>query len=71
MSKVLTIVIPSYNVEMFLDNTLKSFVCEKNVMDKFEVIVVDDGSKDKTSEIGNAYAEKYPNTFKIIWSIIF
>lgn len=66
MSKVLTVAIPSYNVEKFLRMTLNSFICEEEVMKKIEVIVVDDGSKDSTANIGREYEEKYPDTFKII-----
>lgn len=66
MSKVLTVAIPSYNVEKFLRTTLDSFICEEEVMKKIEVIVVDDGSKDSTANIGREYEEKYPDTFKII-----
>lgn len=65
MEKTLSIVIPAYNVEKFLNNTLDSFV-EDSVLADIEVLVVDDGSKDKTAEIGNVYAQKYPNTFRVI-----
>lgn len=65
MEKILSVVIPAYNVEKFLDNTLDSFV-EESVLSDVEVLIVDDGSKDKTAEIGNAYAKKYPNTFRVI-----
>ena len=54
MDKLLTVVIPSYNVEKFLNQTLDSFVCDEAVMKKFEVIVVDDGSKDNTAKIGKS-----------------
>ena len=65
MEKILTITVPSYNVEKFLENTLDSFVDER-VLDAIEVLIVDDGSKDKTAEIGKKYEEKYPNTFRLI-----
>ena len=58
MDKLLTVVIPSYNVEKFLNQTLDSFVCDEAAMKKFEVIVVDDGSKDNTAKIGKEYADK-------------
>lgn len=32
MDKLLTVVIPSYNVEKFLNQTLDSFVCDDAVM---------------------------------------
>ena len=66
MDKLLTVVIPSYNVEKFLNQTLDSFVCDEAAMKKFEVIVVDDGSKDNTAKIGKEYADKYPDTFRVI-----
>lgn len=65
MSKILSVVIPSYNVERYLEQTLDSFI-ETSIMDLVEVIVVDDGSKDRTAEIGQKYAEKFPNTFRVI-----
>lgn len=63
--KILTISIAAYNVEKYLENTLDS-ICNSDVLDDVEVIVVDDGSKDKTGEIGARYAEKYPNSIRSI-----
>ena len=61
----MTITVPSYNVEQFLENTLDSFVDER-VLDDIEVLVVDDGSRDRTAEIGKVYERKYPDTFRVI-----
>lgn len=66
MEKILTISIAAYNVESFLFNTLDSFILSKPYMDLLEVIVVSDGSKDKTVEIANKFKQKYPNTFVVI-----
>ena len=65
MKKILTVTVPSYNVEKFLENTLDSFVDER-VLDDIEVLIVDDGSKDKTAEIGRKYEEKYPDKTVIV-----
>lgn len=65
MKKVLTITIPSYNVEKYLCQTLDSFI-DYRILDAIEVLIVDDGSGDRTAEIGKAYEEKYPNTFRLI-----
>ena len=65
MKKILTIIVPSYNVEKFLDQTLKSFV-DEHIMDDLEVLIVDDGSKDKTAEIGGRYETRFPDTFLVI-----
>lgn len=63
--KILTISIAAYNVEKFLREALDS-ICESNVLDDIEVIVVDDGSKDKTGLIGKEYEKKYPFSVKCI-----
>jgi len=65
MNKTLTVSIASYNVEKFLKTTLDSFIVPE-VMDKIEVLVVNDGSKDNTLAVAKEYADKYPNTFKVI-----
>ncbi|MCP1101264.1 glycosyltransferase involved in cell wall biosynthesis [Aequitasia blattaphilus] len=64
--KVLTVAIPSYNVERFLEQTLDSLVIAEDLMKKLEVLIVDDGSMDGTREIGLTYETKYPDTFRVI-----
>lgn len=65
MQKVLTITIPSYNVEKYLKQTLDSFLSPE-ILEEIEVLIVDDGSKDRTAEIGKAYERQYPQTFRVI-----
>ena len=65
MKKILTVTVPSYNVEKFLGQTLESFVDEQ-IMEDIEVLIVDDGSRDRTAKIGKEYEEKYPDTFRVI-----
>lgn len=48
---ILTIIVPSYNVEKYLHNGVISLLNQRNA-NKLEIIIVDDGSKDKTKEIG-------------------
>lgn len=54
---LLTIVVPIYNVERYLEQCLDSLVCQ-TVRD-FEVILVNDGSTDNSGEIAKKYAEKH------------
>lgn len=61
MNKLLTISIAAYNVEKYIDQTLKSICCEK-IMPYIEVFVIDDGGKDRTIDIARQYAEKYPDS---------
>lgn len=65
MEKLLTIVIPAYNMEKYLHRCLDSILTEK-VMDKVQVLVVNDGSKDRTSEIAHEYEAKYPHYIQVI-----
>ena len=65
MKKVLTIVVPAYNVEKYLKNCLDSFV-DVNILNSIEILVVDDGSTDKTADIAKNYEKKYPNSFRLL-----
>ena len=60
MGKLLSIVVPSYNAEKFLEHNLNT-LCIEGVSEDLEVIVVDDGSKDRTAHIIDDYAERYPD----------
>lgn len=66
MDKILTIVIPTYNMQDYLRRCLDSLIVSKEQMQKLEVLVVNDGSKDKSSSIAHEYQDKYPNTFRVI-----
>jgi glycosyltransferase involved in cell wall biosynthesis len=57
----LTIVIPSYNCEDFIEETILSAFQIKNL--KFNVLVMDDGSKDGTFELCNKLACQFDNIF--------
>lgn len=64
--KILTVIVPSYNMEKYLPKCLGSLVVAPELMEKLEVLVVNDGSKDRTSEIAHEFEAKYPQTFKVI-----
>lgn len=54
-----SVIIPVYNVEAFLDETIQS-VLEQS-LDSVEVILVNDGSTDNSAQIGEKYAAANPN----------
>lgn len=66
MEKILTVVVPTYNMEDYLDRCLSSLIVTKELMAMLEVLVVNDGSKDRSSEIAHSYEAKHPETFKVI-----
>ena len=59
--KLLTVSIAAYNMEAYLHQALDSLIDER-VIDELEVFVVDDGSTDRTLEIAQEYAAKYPGS---------
>lgn len=52
-------------MEAFLPRCLDSLIIPEN-FEKLEVWIVNDGSKDRSSEIGHEYAAKYTDVFKVI-----
>ena len=55
-TKILTITVPAYNAEKYLDRCLQSFLVPA-IMDALEVLVINDGSRDHTGEIAEKYAD--------------
>ncbi len=53
---ILTIAVPSYNVEKFLINGIHSLIDNK-YSNKLEILIINDGSKDNTAEIGKQLEE--------------
>lgn len=65
-NKILTISLAAYNVERYLRTALDSLLVSDDVLEKMEVLIIDDGSNDRTREIAQAYEDRYPNTFHVI-----
>lgn len=65
MEKILTISIAAYNVAKFLNKTLDSLLVYE-CLDSIEVLIINDGSNDATSEIAQRYVDMYPNTIKLV-----
>ena len=61
--KTLSIIVPTYNVQDYIYKCLSSLIVDT---DDFEVIVIIDGSKDKSYEIARGFQEKYPAIFRVI-----
>lgn len=66
MNKLLTIVIPTYNMQAYLHRCLNSLLVSEEQMQQLEVLVINDGSKDNSSAIAHEYEEKHPDTFRVI-----
>ena len=60
-SILLSVIIPVYNGEKCIGKCLDSILSQDSCDVPFEIIIIDDGSKDKTSEICKKYKEQYNN----------
>ena len=61
--KLLTFAIPCYNSEAYMEKCIESLLPGG---DDVEILIVDDGSHDRTAEIADAYEKKYPGIIRAI-----
>ena len=61
--KYLSFAIPCYNSEAYMAQAIESILPGG---EDVEILIVNDGSKDRTAEIGKEYEEKYPGIVKLI-----
>jgi glycosyltransferase involved in cell wall biosynthesis len=77
MDKLLTIVVPVYKVEPYINKCLDSCllyntneqgekVLDEDLMNQLEVIIVNDGTPDNSAEMSREYVKRYPQTFRQI-----
>lgn len=65
MNKILTVIIPTYNMKYYLRYCLDSLLVKEN-FEYLEILVINDGSKDNSSDIAKEYENLYPEVFKVI-----
>lgn len=65
MGKILTVVVPTYNAEKYLRDNLESF-CVEELLSDIDVLVINDGSTDKSLEIAQEYMIRYPDTYRVV-----
>jgi len=58
---ILSLVLPVYNVEKYLDRCVNSCLDQDIPNGDYEIIIVDDGSTDASASIGKKYEDEYPN----------
>lgn len=61
--KTLTVAVPCYNSQDYMRRAIEPLlICENDI----EILIIDDGSKDGTGEIGDHLEEEYPATIRCI-----
>lgn len=63
MKELISIIVPVYNVELYLRECLSSI--QNQTYENLEIIIVDDGSTDKSGDICDEFAEK-DSRFRVI-----
>lgn len=66
MEKILTIIIPTYNMEKYICKCLDSLIISGKNLSLLEVLVINDGSKDASSVLAHKYESNYPQIFRVI-----
>lgn len=64
-AEIITFIVPAYNAEATLTRTIDSIVNQSD--NRYKIIIVNDGSSDKTEVIGKSYQNKYPEKIKYIY----
>ncbi len=57
----LSVLIPMYNAELYIANCIDSILNQGLMPSDYEIIIMDDGSTDNSTNIVNAYVDKYDN----------
>lgn len=65
MNKILSISIAAYNIEKYIKTTVGSLLHD-DILDKLEILIISDGSTDKTVQLGREFERDFPNTVKVI-----
>ncbi|MFD2260506.1 glycosyltransferase family 2 protein [Chelativorans composti] len=61
-----SLIVPTYNVEQYIEEFLASVTSQTTGLRNLEAIIVDDGSTDRSGEIAQAWARRFPKTIKYI-----
>ena len=66
MEKLLSIVIPVYCVERYIKKCLDSLLVPTEKLALLDVVIVNDGTPDRSAEIAREYENRYPEVFRVI-----
>lgn len=65
MEKILSLIVPAYNSEKFLEKCVNSFLDEA-ILKKLDIIIVNDGSTDNTKVIADNYSYEHQDSVRVI-----
>ena len=65
MNKILTIIVPSFNISKYIDEVVPNYI-DLYFFDKVDILFIDDGATDDTEIKLRKYADLYPDYFHFI-----
>lgn len=67
MNKLLSIVIPVYKVEKFIDKCISSLIVpDGKQLQLLDIVVINDGTPDNSAVLAKEYEKKYPEIIRVI-----
>lgn len=67
MNKLLSIVIPVYKVEKFIDKCISSLIVpDEKQLQLLDIVVINDGTPDNSAILAKAYEKQYPGIVRVI-----
>lgn len=66
MNKLLTIIVPVYKVEPYINKCLDSLIIAPELMELMDVLIINDGTPDNSAEMSREYVRRYPSVFRQI-----
>ena len=66
MQKLLTVVVPVFKVESYINKCLDSLLAAPDWMEKLEVVIVNDGTPDNSAEMSREYVKRYPDLDRLM-----
>lgn len=65
-NKLLSIIIPTYNMEKYLDKCISSLTdIDASLLELLDILIIDDGSKDSSLSIANDYQRRFSNSIRV------
>lgn len=67
MNKLLSIVIPVYKVEKFIDKCIGSLIVpDEKLLQLLDIVVVNDGTPDNSAVLAREWEKRYPDIIRIL-----
>ena len=66
MNKLISVVIPVYKVEDYICKCLDSLLVPQEQLELLDVVIINDGTPDKSADMARKYESRYPGIFRVI-----